>query len=394
MNRDLQEKLNRRLSLLTSGERRNLYKRAATLRKSSQRKKNPRKVGRSRISAENDALVSGGLEKRPRRIGQSLDEWVLQLIEWEEVESGHGGEEEATGLVEGMVTWIGAGVCRVERNGEEISCTVGEELARSQRTDLAIGDRVRILQLEDGSERVKDVLPRRTVLSRADPLNGRLERVLAANVEIVVIVASVQSPPLRPGLLDRFLIAIRRGGPRPVICVNKVDLLSESGWQEAESLVAPYRELEIPVHLCSARCRVGVEPLLAELGESLCVFVGHSGVGKSSLLNAIDPELGLAEGEVSESLGKGRHTTSASNLYRLSTGARIIDTPGIRELGIQHLGGEEVRDSFPELQELGLSCRFSDCTHTHEPGCAVKTAVEREEVSSRRYESYLKLIKP
>ncbi len=283
---------------------------------------------------------------------------------------------QAPATVEGLVIGIGPGFCCVIVAGAERNC---RSLA-----GLAVGDRV----LVSDRGRVERILPRTTTLSRHDPHNPRIERVIAANIDAAVIVCSLKAPPLRPGLIDRYLIAIERGGASPVLCVNKIDLLESDA--DLASL-EPYRELGLPVFLCSARTGEGLDPLLDSLAGKLCVFAGHSGVGKSSLLNAIHPDLGLATRAVSEVTEKGRHTTSASTLYRLPNGARIIDTPGIREFGLFELTREELHAFFHEFDAYASHCAFSDCSHTHEPRCGVRAAVEHGLIPASRYATYQRL---
>ena len=214
--------------------------------------------------------------------------------------------------------------------------------------------------------RIEEVLPRRTVLSRADPGNPHLQRIIAANIDVVVNVVSLKSPPLRPGLIDRYLIATGRSGAEPLLCVNKIDLL-----ENAEELhpVRSFQAAGVPVILCSAATGEGIGQFLEALAGKLCVFAGHSGVGKSSLLNALDPELDLITGAVSAGNDKGRHTTTSSALYHLPGGAIVIDTPGIREFALwdaDRARGLRVLSRPPPHTPAPFP---SDCSHSHEPGC-------------------------
>lgn len=280
----------------------------------------------------------------------------------------------------GMIAEIGPGYCDILAGRDRIRCRGFSE--------LAIGDQV-LYSLE--RRRVEEILPRRTVLSRSDPHNPNLERVIAANVDIVVNVVSLKSPPLRPGLIDRYLIATGKSGADPLLCVNKIDLLAgdEEGDEEMNPL-QPYRDV-VPIFLCSAATGAGLAALFDALAGKICVFSGHSGVGKSSLLNALDPQLQLATNEVSEANEKGRHTTTGSALYQLSNGAMVIDTPGIREFGLWDISAADLSLYY---QEFGAyRCAFSDCTHDHEPGCGVKAAVEAGAIAAARYQSYLRILK-
>ncbi|MBI3667104.1 MAG: ribosome small subunit-dependent GTPase A [Acidobacteria bacterium] len=282
---------------------------------------------------------------------------------------------------QGQVIAIHPGSCKVLCGAQQVNCRL--------LPDLAVGDRVLVSVTGRRLERVQEVLPRTTTLSRPDPHNPRLERVIAANIEVVVIVASVRSPALRPGLIDRYLIAIERSGAEPVLCVNKMDLVDS----EADlAALDPYRSLGPRLFLCSAATGQGISGLMEALAGSLCVLVGHSGVGKSSLLNAIRPELGLAARAVRESGGQGRHTTTSSTLYQIPNGPRIIDTPGIREFGLWQLSREELHRYFQEFLACAAACAFSDCTHTHEPACAVKQSVDNGAIPAARYRAYRRIL--
>ena len=205
-------------------------------------------------------------------------------------------------------------------------------------------------------------------------------------MDIVVNVVSLKTPPLHPGLIDRYLIAIGKSGAEPLVCVNKVDL--QASPEDLEPM-RPYQDVGIPVIFCSAATGTGLVELSEALAGKLCVFAGHSGVGKSSLLNALDPQLEIATGSVSSANTKGRHTTTSSALYRLPNGATVIDTPGIREFGLWDVTKDDLRNYYQEF--AGHPCAFSDCTHTHEPDCGVKQAVAAGEIPKPRYESYARI---
>ena len=277
----------------------------------------------------------------------------------------------------GMVVETGPGFCDVQRQGERIRCRSADE--------AVVGDQV---VFSAGRGRIEEILPRRTVLSRTDPGNPRWERVVAANVDVVVHVVSLKNPPLRTGLIDRYLIAVGKSGASPLICVNKFDLLEHRGELD---VLRPYEEAGVPVLLCSAATNWGVEQLADALAGRCSVFAGHSGVGKSSLLNALDPQLGVTTGSVSAATHKGRHTTTSSALYRLPNGAMVIDTPGVREFGLWSISAEDVRRHFSEFERC--RCAYSDCSHTHEPDCGVKAAVESGEIDRARYDGYVRILK-
>jgi ribosome biogenesis GTPase len=288
-----------------------------------------------------------------------------------------------------IVISIGSGRLRLFDGKRELDCLVPAELAVRQKSALAVGDRV-MTETADGLCRLAAVLPRRTVLSRPDPLNPRVQRLIAANIDVVIHVVSLKAPPLRPRLIDRFLIAIQRGGAQAGICVNKIDLLNDAERARELASLEPYRALGVPVIACSVKTGDGIAELRALVEGKTCALVGHSGVGKSSILNALDERLDIATGELHKR-GTGRHTTTASTLHDLGGNTWLIDTPGIREFGLWNLTAETLRDYFPEFAEPGEYCRFNDCTHLHEPGCAVKERAEEGELSRARYDAYVRL---
>ena len=274
----------------------------------------------------------------------------------------------------------------VRMAGEERLCLIDERLKEQDCTLLAPGDEV-LVEYEESEAMVRGIAPRRTKLCRPGHADARLnEQVFAANVDVLVVVASVAHPPFRAGLVDRYLIAAEIGGVEPILCVNKVDLVPQAP-EELEL----YRELGLRIVLASCVTGQGIDELHEALRGKLALLSGHSGVGKSSLLNRMDPDLELHTQEISQSTRKGRHTTTGARLYTLSGEVRIIDTPGIRALGLWGVSPEEVAYYFPELAEWGAGCHFRNCTHSHEPGCAVRQAVEEGRIAAGRYASYQRI---
>jgi ribosome biogenesis GTPase len=291
----------------------------------------------------------------------------------------------------GIVLNVTSGRCRVFHDGAEKDCIVPPEIATRQKSMLTVGDRVVVEPADGGNWRIRAVLPRHSVLARPDPLNPRLQRLIAANIDVVVCVVSLKAPPLRPRLIDRFLIAIQRGGARPVIAVNKIDLVPA---EERERELAPleaFAKLDVPIIGCSTKSGEGLDALRGLLVGKTGALVGHSGVGKSSLLNALDERLQIATGGLHAKRGTGRHTTTSSTLHDLGGGTFVIDTPGIREFGLWSLDRDTLREYFPELAGAAELCRFNDCTHLHEPGCEVKARVAAGEIHPARYDAYVRL---
>jgi ribosome biogenesis GTPase len=232
---------------------------------------------------------------------------------------------------------------------------------------------------------IERVEPRHGVLTRA---SRRREHVLVANVDQLVIVMSLVEPDLKPHLIDRYLAVAYQGGLTPIVCLNKADLVPAEALQP---LIGSYSQLGVTTFLTSALTGQGLDRLRRLLSDRATVFSGQSGVGKSSLLNALQPGLGLRVREVSEVNQKGKHTTTTAELFRLEFGGWVVDTPGLRQLQLWNIRPEEVEGFFPEFRPYVPLCAFPDCTHTHESGCAVKRAVARKHISERRYTSYLGL---
>jgi ribosome biogenesis GTPase len=232
---------------------------------------------------------------------------------------------------------------------------------------------------------IERVEPRHGVLTRA---SRRPEHVLVANVDQLVIVMSLVEPDLMPHLIDRYTAAALAGGLAPVLCLNKVDLADPVALQP---LVGAYSQLGVPTVLTSARTGYGIGRLRELLRGRATVFSGQSGVGKSSLLNAVQPDLALRVKSVSEVTQKGQHTTTTAELIKLEFGGWVVDTPGVRQLQLWAVRPEEVEGFFPEFRPFVPLCPFPDCTHTHEADCAVKAAVARRLIPDRRYHSYLGL---
>ena len=357
-------------------------KQAGKLRKNF--KKDKGDAGAQRITEDNwEGLLDqhGHARKRPSitELLERLDDHVTAV-----------DVDESERAAAAIVMSVSSGRCRVFHDDREIDCVMPPEMAIRQKSALAVGDRVRLVE-EGDVVRLEAVLPRRTVLARPDPLHAHRQRLIAANVDVVIHVVSLKSPPLRPRLIDRFMIAIQRGGAKPVLCINKVDLLDAEEREAELPKLEPYLDLGVPIIGCSTKTGEGLEKLRAEVDGKLAALVGHSGVGKSSILNALDETLRLATNTLHRKRGTGRHTTSASTLYDFGGGTYLIDTPGIREFGLWDLDRDTLRDYFPEFEEPSELCRFTNCTHVHEPDCEVKERVESGEVNRARYETYARL---
>jgi ribosome biogenesis GTPase len=256
---------------------------------------------------------------------------------------------------------------------------------------LAIGDVVTLERDERGEVwAIGHILPRRSRLARRAPGGGRGERTVAANVDQVVVVFAAAKPEPHARMLDRFLVIAEANDLASRIVINKAELVGE---QAARARFADYESAGYPVHYTSVKARIGLDQLHNALRGLTSVLTGPSGVGKSSLMNAMYPGLELRVGAISESVNKGRHTTVGGYAHPLpdADGGFVVDTPGLREVGLWTLPPEDLDRCFPEFRSLIPRCRFADCQHGAEPECAVRSAVERAEVSAERYESYRKL---
>lgn len=274
-------------------------------------------------------------------------------------------------------------------DGERYECTVRRvvrTMSRDARSAVVAGDIVLFQKLDDQYGVIERVDPRRSTLSRG---SKRHEHVIVSNVDQVVIVMSAVDPVLKPSLIDRFIISAAKGGTEALICINKADLVDPV---ELQPLLGLYGQLGYQTVLTSAETGGGMPLLRTMLKGRQSVFTGQSGVGKSTLLNAIQPGLGHRTATVSELTQKGRHTTRRAILVALEFGGWVVDTPGIRQLGLWDVIPEEVEGFFVEFRPFVALCRFPDCSHTHESGCRVKQAVSDSLITRTRYHSYLRIM--
>jgi ribosome biogenesis GTPase len=259
-------------------------------------------------------------------------------------------------------------------------------LSTEQRHVVAAGDWVYFRPASGNEGVIERIEPRHGVISRTS--RGR-QHIIATNVDQMIIVTSAAEPYIKPNLIDRLLLTAEQNDLRPLICINKVDLIEPA---ELQPLVGVYSRMGYQAVLLSARLGDGVEIVRRELKDRSSVVVGQSGVGKSSLLNAVEAGLNLRIGAVSSESQKGKHTTTTARLIRLEMGGYVIDTPGIRQFQLWDIIPAEVVTYFRDLRPYVSRCRFPNCTHSHEAGCAVKDAVADGHLDARRYESYLALL--
>lgn len=310
-------------------------------------------------------------------------------------------------MFEGMVIKAQSGFFTVHTEEGDYVCRLRGRLKEEwKKTDLvAVGDRVLFSEIDDGDGMVdgmiEEISERERALARLAPSAGRgsrhwtrrgylseREQVIIANPDHVVFVFALADPDPNLRMLDRLLVGAELQEIPAVICANKLDLVDEA---EARRLFTIYEDIDYPVLYTSAESGQGIDALHDVLQDHLSALVGPSGVGKTSLLNAMQPGLGLQVREVSRATRKGRHTTVVPQLVPLEDGGWVADTPGLKALALFDMDPEEVDAYFPDIAPLVGDCRFSDCTHTVEPGCAVKAAVEAGDINEHRYESFVRL---
>jgi len=307
-------------------------------------------------------------------------------------------------LLEGLVIKSQSGFFTVHTDEGDVVCRLRGRLKkeRLESTPVAVGDRVKISVAADGTGAIEEVEERKRALARlAPPSGGRgsrrwdrdgylseREQVILANPDQAVFVLACAEPEPHLRMLDRLLVGAELQDIPSLICANKIDLVDE---ERPDELFGIYEEIGYRVIYASAITGEGVDELVTQLKDRVSALVGPSGVGKSSLLNAMQPGLGLETQEVSESTQKGRHTTVTTELLPLDQGGWVADTPGIRALALFDVDPEELDAYFPDIAPLVIECRFSDCSHTVEPGCAVREAAEEGRIYEHRYESYIRL---
>lgn len=352
------------------------------------RKKDFTKSFQTRPASDDDSPPDPTGERLTGRQEHSKKRTVTGVFRNDEA-TGFAVDLESDGGASGRVIKVHglASTVRLD-DGRMLECAT-RGLLKSMATDLqnvvVTGDRVGVRVLDDRQGLILRVHPRRGTICRT---SRQRQQILVANVDQVVIITSAAEPKLKPNLVDRFLLSAESSGLTPIICINKIDLIDAADLQPVAGV---WSQLGYQVILLSVHRGWNIEPLRRLLTGKDSVVAGQSGVGKSSLLNAIEPGLGLRVGAVSVESQKGKHTTTFSQLFPLSGGGHLVDTPGIRSFELWDVIPEEVAGFFRDIRPFVGACQFPDCTHTHEQNCAVKEAVADFKIDVRRYESYCQI---
>lgn len=291
----------------------------------------------------------------------------------------------------GLVTRLQASFYTVDIDRKVITCRLRGKYKQSRQNEdiIAVGDWVEVTPLDDGTGVIEEIYPREKSFFRMAPTaRGDYKQILLANPDQVVLVFSCANPDPSLRMLDRFLVITEKQEIPVLIIANKVDLI---GMDAAQKLFSIYTDIGYEVLFTSAKSKLHIQMLKERLVGRISAFSGPSGVGKSSLLNQVQPDLGLRIGGLKDSSKKGKHTTVVRELFPLNEGGYVADMPGLRSLSLWDTEPEELDGYFPELRTLVADCQFNDCTHIVEPGCAVKAAVEKGKVSEQRYDSYVRL---
>jgi ribosome biogenesis GTPase len=294
-----------------------------------------------------------------------------------------------TTTTKGLIIKAQSGFFWVETGEGIIVCQLRGKLkqGRAKGDIAALGDHVQITKSQDGSGAIENVEERKQALVRLDPRpQGEYQQILLANADQAVFVFACASPSPKLKMLDRFLVIAEKQNIRPIVVANKIDLV-----EDPKEIFGLYEEIGYRVIYTSTKLEVGLHELKSQLQNKISALAGPSGVGKSSLLNAIQSELGLKVNEISKAMNKGKHTTVTREMFALDGGGYVADTPGWKSLSLWDTEPEEIDAYFPELKNLVSDCQFSNCTHQHEPNCAVLNALKENKIHQERYDSFIRL---
>ncbi len=294
----------------------------------------------------------------------------------------------ADNLVVGKVLKVTRKTYDVAVDGRIINCMVkGSLTARnSEYRTVRVGDDVKVQLIRDTEGVITEILPRRSRLSRTLESRQYQEHIIATNIDQILVIMAAREPTFKSGLMDRYLVIAEKNHLQAKICINKIDLVDKRNFEVYQKY---YTQIGYETFFTSVVTGEGLDQLKNVLKDNVTALVGHSGVGKSSLIKALEPGLDIKVGEISRRTRKGQHTTTVVQLFPLSFGGFVVDTPGIRELGFWDIYKKDLHHYFREFRQYEADCQFADCLHIHEPGCAVKAAVETGKILEERYHNYL-----
>ncbi len=349
------------------------------------KKKDKKKFKRQDISITNTDISE---------IDDFLDDEVVHEKKAEKKLSAKGLKSQKSDmeLITGRITEIYSNYkCLVKTEESEFVCHISgrlKNLKLETRNIMAVGDWVK-LDIS-GKYRIEEIVKRKNTLVRYTEDSYQKKIVIAANIDNVIIMTSCRSPELNFGMVDRLICATRLNNIVPIVCINKIDIADDI--KVIKERAEFYKKYGIKLIFCSALTGSGKEEMITILKNRDSVFVGHSGVGKSSLINLLQPGLNLKVSNISEITGKGIHTTTRSRIFPWDFGGNLIDTPGMKALTLHEETKEDIKYVFPGISEIGGNCKFQNCTHTHESGCVIKDAIEKGEFDQERYLSYLRIL--
>jgi len=281
-------------------------------------------------------------------------------------------------------------------NGKIIDCRLpGRFKQKEQKSTnpIAVGDHVIVQQdLDTEDYIISEILERKNYIARQSPRQKHLKHIIAANIDLALLVVSISQPRTSLGFIDRFLVIAASYHIPVTIVINKVDILSENDQSVLIQILDTYPKIGYPVVTASALNGDGVEDIKNLLNQNTTLVIGHSGVGKSTLINAINSDLTIKTAPISRKWGKGMHTTTFATIYEIFENSYIIDTPGIKELFVIEIEPEELSGYFPEMNTVSQNCQYNNCLHENEPNCGVKEALANDEISLSRYASYLHIL--